>query len=135
LPFKGKDTYPKIVCIGIAGPKDGDDVQITNAPWPIFNIQVVKKDLEFDELFILNDFEANGYGVLCMTEGMYTVVNGKPIVPGAPKVLLGTGTGLGECIVTKGHGDVDYVVYPGEGGHVDFAPRNALEFGFMEHIK
>ncbi len=135
LPFKGTPQYPKLVCIGIAGPRKGDLVKITNAIWPEFHVQEVKKHLGFEELFILNDFEANGYGVLAMTQDMYTEVNKVPIMQGAPKILLGTGTGLGECIVTKGHNDPDYIVYPGEGGHVDFAARNALEFGFMEYTK
>jgi glucokinase len=66
---------------------------------------------------------------------MYTEVNKVPPIEGKPKILLGTGTGLGEAIVTKGTSDGYYVVYPGEGGHVDFAARNALEFGFMEFVK
>lgn len=135
LPYKGTPQYPKYVCIGIAGPRKGNKVKITNAIWPEFDIEEVRKALDFDALYILNDFEANGYGVLALTEDMYTPVNNVPIMPGAPKVLLGTGTGLGECIVTKGAADTDYIVYPGEGGHVDFAARNALEFGFMEYTK
>ncbi len=134
LPYKGTPEYPRLVSIGIAGPRKGDMVKITNAIWPEFNIQDVKKELGFDAMFILNDFEANGYGVLAMTEDMYTEVTTNPVMPDAPKALLGTGTGLGECIVTKSEGG-NYVVFPGEGGHVDFAPRNELEFGLMEYVK
>jgi len=131
-----KEEYPKFVSVGIAGPRKGDIVKITNAPWPEFDIKVVKSELGFTDLFILNDFEANGYGVLTMPKEFYTQLTPEnKIMPGAPKVLLGTGTGLGECIVTKGPGETDYVVYPGEGGHVDFAPRNELEFGFMMYVK
>lgn len=48
---------------------------------------------------------------------------------------MGTGTGLGEAIVTKGISGDDYIVYPSEGGHADFAPRNEIEFGFMLYVK
>lgn len=121
--------------IGIAGPRKGDTVKITNAHWPEFNIKEVEKELEFEALYVLNDFEANGYGILGMTREMYTEVTKVPSVPGAPKILIGTGTGLGEAIVTKGSNEDDYVVFPGEGGHVDFAARDELEFGFMLYVK
>ena len=134
LPFKGTPEYPKLVSIGIAGPRKGDLVKITNAIWPEFHIEEVRAELGFEALYILNDFEANGYGVLNMSADMYTVVTKHPMMPGAPKILLGTGTGLGACVVTKSV-EGDYVVFPGEGGHVDFAPRNELEFGFMEYVK
>jgi glucokinase len=38
---------------------------------------------------------------------------------------LGAGTGLGECFLAPGdHGD--YVCYPTEGGHCEFAPRDEV---------
>ena len=121
--------------IGIAGPVKGNTVKITNAHWPEFDIKEVEKELGFDALYVLNDFEANGYGILKMTREMYTEVTKIPAVPGAPKILIGTGTGLGEAIVTKGTTDDDYIVFPGEGGHSDFAPRDEIEFGFMLYVK
>jgi glucokinase len=134
-PHKGTPQYPKLVAIGIAGPRKGNKVKITNAHWPEFDIKEVEKELGFEALYVLNDFEANGYGILGMTREMYTEVTKIPAVPGAPKILLGTGTGLGEAIVTKGSSTDDYIVFPGEGGHVDFAPRNEAEFGFMLYVK
>lgn len=134
-PYVGTPEYPKLVCIGIAGPRRGDNVKITNAHWPEFNIKEVEKELGFEALYVLNDFEANGYGILNMTRDMYTEVTSIPSVPGAPKLLIGTGTGLGEAIVTKGQAGDDYIVFPGEGGHVDFAARNETEFGFMMYVK
>ena len=121
--------------IGIAGPRRGDIVKITNAHWPEFNIKEVEKLIGLDTLYILNDFEANGYGILAMTKDMYTEVNKKPINPDAPKILVGTGTGLGESILAKSGPNTDYIVYPGEGGHVDFSSRTEDEFGFMMHVK
>ena len=133
--FKGTEKYPKIACVGIAGPNKGGVVKITNANWPEFRISDVEQALQLEHLLILNDFVANGYGVLCMPESFNLVINpGKPVV-GGPKVLLGTGTGLGECIVTKAPTEANYTVYPGEGGHVDFAPRDEREFYFMLYVK
>lgn len=125
--------YPKYVSIGIAGPKKGNTIKMTNAKWPEFNIEEVKKELEFQALYVLNDFEASGYGVLVMTKDMYTEVTKVKGNPEAPKILIGTGTGLGQAVITKSQGE--YIVSQGEGGHADFAPRNEIEFGFMLYVK
>ena len=133
--YIGKPEYPKYVCIGIAGPVDGDKVKITNAHWPEVSIAATKVKLHFNEFFMLNDFEANGYGVLAMPSTMYTPVTTNVQIEGKPKILLGTGTGLGECIVTKSPDSPNYVVFPCEGGHVDFAAKDEIEFGFMQYVK
>jgi glucokinase len=133
--FKDTEKYPTHACIGVAGPKKGNMLKVTNAPWPEFDIEKLKIEMKFVELIILNDFEANGYGVLAMQPGMYTEVNKVAPVAGKPKVCIGTGTGLGEAILTQDPSKGQYVVYPGEGGHVDFAARNQIELGLLEHVR
>ena len=70
-----------------------------------------------------------------MKEEHYTKVNKAPIQDGCPKALIGAGTGLGEAFLTKGVGGQFYDVFPCEGGHTCFAPRNLKEFNFMQFIK
>jgi len=70
-----------------------------------------------------------------MSEKDYTKVNENPIVPGAQKVLIGAGTGIGECLLTKSPQSTSYDIFPCEGGHTDFAARNYLEYGYMEFVK
>lgn len=63
----------------------------------------------------------------------------------APKACIGAGTGLGEVYLTAGHlatsvsssedDHTEYNVWASEGGHADFAPRDALEFGLLEYFK
>lgn len=127
--------YPTVFCMGIAGPTKGDTIKITNAQWPEFNPEHVREEMKFQHIKILNDFEANGYGVLAMDNTHYIQINKAPVVAGAPKALIGAGTGLGECVLTKSSKCKNYDIYPCEGGHTDFAPRTDLEFGFMMHIK
>ena len=133
--YEGSPEYPTIICMGIAGPTKEKEVKITNADWPKFDVEAVHKSLNVKHFKLLNDFEANGYGVLAMDEHSYTKVNNAPIQVGAPKVLIGAGTGLGECVLTKSPESPYYDIFPCEGGHTDFPARNYLEFGYMDYIK
>jgi len=47
----------------------------------------------------------------------------------------GGGGGLDGCGDSTLTSDVEYNVWSSEGGHTDFAPRDRLEFGLLEHIK
>ena len=53
----------------------------------------------------------------------------------APIGVIGAGTGLGEVFMTPRGGDGVYEAWPSEGGHVEFAPRNELEFECLQFIK
>lgn len=72
-----------------------------------------------------------------MNEKSYIRVNNVPVQEGAPKALIGAGTGLGECLLTKSKAPSSkyYDIFPCEGGHTDFAPRTDFEFGYMMKIK
>ena len=133
--FSGKNDYPDYFCMGIAGPSKSQVIKITNADWPEFNVSDVKDVMKFKSIKILNDFEANAYGILAMDKTHYLPLNANPIQDGEPKALIGAGTGLGECILTKGKGSKNYEVFPCEGGHTDFAPRNEVEYGYMQFMQ
>ena len=55
--------------------------------------------------------------------------------PGAPIACVGAGTGLGECFLAAAGPDADYVAFPSEGGHAEFAPRNELELEMLAFLK
>ena len=54
---------------------------------------------------LVNDFVANGFGVVTLREGDYSTLNG-PSQPsmGAPIACVGAGTGLGEAYATSSGG-------------------------------
>ena len=54
---------------------------------------------------------------------------------GAPKVVIGPGTGLGQGILVKGVDTKYYDVVASEGGHVDFTVRNKDDFELLEFAK
>jgi glucokinase len=51
-----------------------------------------------------------------------------------PMACVGAGTGLGECYLT-GRPDGNYDVWPTEGGHTDFSPRDDEQVELLQFLK
>merc|ERR1719221_1342315 len=66
------------------------------------------------------------------------VLQNVPPVESAPIAVIGAGTGLGEAFLTTGL-NTDYEVWPTEGGHAEFAPRqdgsSKLEFEMIQYLQ
>ena len=77
--------------------------------------------------------QANGYGIAELSaEQIYTLSEGDTRQVGN-RALISAGTGLGEAfLVWDGR---DYVPYPSEGGHSDFAPRNEDEIDLLRFLR
>ena len=85
---------------------------------------------------LINDFVANGYGLLTLDESKECVtLQAAPKIAGAPIACVGAGTGLGECFSTAVESGAPYESYPSEGGHAEWAPRSALEVELLEFMK
>jgi len=131
--FEGTDKWPEVLCLGIAGPVQNNSIKMTNVDWPLVDGAHLEKKFGFKKATFLNDFVANGYGVLNLKESDFVKITDAPVVDGAPKALIGAGTGLGEAFLTRGVGSANYDVFPSEGGHTDLFPRNKLEFDLLQH--
>lgn len=122
---------PGRAAFGVAGPVDRKIVKLTNLPWVIDPDQL-RERTGIPKLTFVNDFAANCLAVTQLApEDLHRIGGGEP-VPREPIAVLGAGTGLGEGFLV--HSGTDYVVVPSEGGHADFAPRNALEIRLLEHM-
>lgn len=124
-------------CFAVAGPVTNNQINFTNREGWIVDGNTIHQDLHIPKVQLLNDFVANGYGLLTLSEkDIVTVQGGKPAPMGAaPIALVGVGTGLGKCYLSPTPGGV-MKVFPTEGGHVEFAPRTALEIellGFLQN--
>jgi glucokinase len=82
---------------------------------------------------ILNDFAGIGYGLLALNESDMTVIQKAKVINGAPKAVIGAGTGLGQALLA--YDGFNYNVLPTEGGHSDFAPRSLIEYELMKYNK
>lgn len=132
LDAAGGGPRPHRACLAIAGPVVNQTSQLTNLSWMLQENQLAQS-LKIPHVHLLNDFAAVGYGILALQPQDLCVLQSAPTVPEQPIAVLGAGTGLGETLlVWQGH---QYVVLAIEGGHTDFAPRNDLEIGLLQHLQ
>jgi glucokinase len=125
------DAQPVVACFAIAGPVVHQTSKLTNLGWHL-EADRLATDLEMQQVSLINDFAAVGYGVLGLTpEDVHTLQAGEP-EPHAPIGVIGAGTGLGQGFLT--HDGQDYQVFSSEGGHADFAPRSRLEFDLSRYL-
>jgi glucokinase len=122
---------PAAACFGVAGPVVGDCAYLTNVGWHL-SASALAQELAIPRLSLINDFVAIAYGVLSLPpQDLLCLQAGQPI-PQAPIAVLGAGTGMGQAYLTWG--TQGYQVHPSEGGHVDFAPRNATELAVWQTL-
>lgn len=118
-------------CFGIAGPIRDRRSQLTNLGWSLDSDRLAE-ELKIDQVSLINDFVAVGYGVLGLQpHDLYTLQEGV-VKARSPIGVIGAGTGLGEAYL--GWNGDRYEVYATEGGHTDFAPRNSLEIELLQYL-
>jgi len=124
--FLEESGTPEITaaCFGVPGPVRGGRLRLTNLPW-VLDSRELSASLNIVHLFLINDLEANGYGIPELTpEQIFTLNTGDPAGVGN-RALVSAGTGLGEgVLVWNGK---THVPMASEGGHCDFAARTAVE--------
>jgi len=157
------NMIPTVVVLACAGPVQNNKVVMTASSWKVngeeirdllLEMQANKKEISGESLSelanikdlgitvkIINDFAAQGYGVLTLPPKSLVPLNpsNPSPTPNGPKLVIGPGTGLGYCYLTSS-GEVDdvadpssdsqsgdYTVQTSEGGHGDFTPRSNFE--------
>lgn len=94
--------------------------RLTNLSWPALDSAILQEKLGIPVL-LLNDFAAVGWCVDALEpEQRLCLQSGKEESSGL-RLMVGAGTGLGSCLVSAAP---DRRVYPGEGGHANFAPAD-----------
>ena len=119
-------------CFGVPGPVRHGRLKLTNLPWMLDSTQLASY-LKIQHVFLINDLEANGYGIGELTPDQILVLSkGDPAAEGN-RGLIAAGTGLGEAIlVWNGH---SYLPMASEGGHSDFAARNEEEIELLRYLQ
>lgn len=118
-------------CFGVAGPVFNRQCKTTNLPW-VIDGAALESSLKIPKVGVINDLEANAYGLKMLDEDEFFVLH-----PGKEKpsnqALLAAGTGLGEaCLYWDGK---THRPFGCEGGHTDFAPRDELEMELLRYLK
>jgi glucokinase len=118
-------------CFGVAGPVIDQTCEATNLPWRISAAQI-RQRFGFDQCWLLNDLEANAWGIAALPDQDLAVLNtGNPEARGNASIIA-AGTGLGEAGLYW-DGEM-HRPFASEGGHSDFSPADRLEFELFEHL-
>lgn len=127
-----EDHRPAGACLALAGPVENGTVRFPNLGWEVHRDDLARA-AGITSLSILNDFDAIGHGVLLLREDeRFTLQAGAP-VEGAPVAVVGAGTGLGVAYLDPSTDPPR--VHSTEGGHADFAPRDAVEWGLARYLR
>ncbi|MEA3308671.1 MAG: glucokinase, partial [Chloroflexota bacterium] len=119
-------------CFAVAGPVVAGGANITNLPW-VMKEQHLTEALDFTTVHLMNDLAAIAYAVPHLKEAdTYTINEGSAVDDGAIAVIA-PGTGLGEAFLTCNQGR--YSAHASEGGHVDFAPANAVQMELLRYLQ
>ena len=143
---EGRGLRPAIrkACIDFAGPigADRSAARLTNLQQG-FTAAEVMESTGVEELTLLNDFEAVGYGLEILVanqpEAFVRLSRAGRLPPTHGKkptaVVIGAGTGLGTTVLIHDPVTGKYRPTPGEGGHVDFVAVDEEEYRIAAWIR
>ncbi|HWU01428.1 MAG TPA: glucokinase [Novosphingobium sp.] len=126
---------PRAAALAIAGPVGGEAIKFTNNPWVIYPA-LLKERLGLDAVSLINDFGAVGHAVAHAGAEHFLHLAGPDVaLPAAGTIsVVGPGTGLGVAHLWR-DGKGFYHVQATEGGHIDFAPHDALEDALLARLR
>ncbi|HIJ88203.1 MAG TPA: glucokinase [Desulfuromonadales bacterium] len=119
-------------CFGIAGPVRNGHVRTPNLPWSV-DSAVLSRILRIPAVRLINDLEANAYGIALLQPEDLVVLNPGSADPVGTIAVISAGTGLGEALAYwdgAAHRPLSC-----EGGHADFAPRTQLETDLLLFLR
>ena len=119
-----QDLVAESACFGIAGPVRNGRVRTPNLPWNV-DSAMLSGILGLPSVRLLNDLEANAYGIDLLGPDDLVVLNQGVPDPTGTIAVVSAGTGLGEALAYWD--GTAHRPLSSEGGHADFAPRNELE--------
>ena len=125
-------VQPKSAVLAVAGPIDGDEIDLTNAPW-VIRPQQMLAGLGIEEVIVVNDFEAQALAISSLGEQSRTQIGGGEVHEGASRVVVGPGTGLGVAGLVRARNM--WIPVAGEGGHVDLGPRTERDLAIWPHLE
>lgn len=125
---------PRAAAIAIAGPVTGETVQMTNNSWVIHTGRL-DEQLGLDKAMVLNDFAAVAHAAANVPDSDFVPLCGPdaPFPKAGTISVIGPGTGLGVAHFHRYPGG--YHVQATEGGHVDFAPVDAVDDAILQRLR
>ncbi|MGF7149716.1 glucokinase [Sphingomonas zeicaulis] len=125
---------PRHAGIAVATPIGAATLKFTNNPWTI-HPATLDETLGIDSHVLVNDFAAVAHAVARLPQDGFRHICGPdvPLPEKGPISILGPGTGLGVAqLLRTAYG---YHVIATEGGHIDFAPVDAIEDAILVRLR
>ncbi len=128
------EKHPPVfaACFGAPGPVRDGRIHLTNLPWLLDRRQLAT-ELNIGHVFLLNDLEANAYGIPELRPDQICELNAGDKDSVGNRGLMSAGTGLGEALLIWN--GKTHIPVASEGGHVDFAPRSEMEIELLCYLK
>ncbi len=125
---------PDAGAIAIAAPVDGSVIKLTNSPW-VIRPSLIPSVLGLERYTLINDFGAVAYAVSRVRDKDLRHLCGpdEPLGKEGTISVVGPGTGLGVAQLHRQNGQI--TVVETEGGHIDFAPLDALEDQILQRLR
>ncbi|MGB7408263.1 MAG: glucokinase [Pontixanthobacter sp.] len=126
---------PENLSFAVAGRADGDVIRFTNNSWIIDRAALTEK-FRLARIAIVNDFEAVAHCIARADDTQFVHLTGpdRPLASTGTLSVLGPGTGLGVAHLHR-RSPQSYRVTATEGGHVDFAPVDAIDDAILAHLR
>ncbi len=128
------EPLPRELAIAFAGPVGGELLKLTNNPW-VIRPALIGEKLGVERYTIVNDFGAISHAVAALDGSAYTHLCGpeRDLPHSGIISIVGPGTGLGVAALLRAADG--YHVIETEGGHIDFAPLDALEDRILQELR
>lgn len=127
-------NLPRAASIAFATAIGRDVIKLTNSSW-VIRPDTLDEELGLDRMRLVNDFEAVAHAVSKLPKDNLELLFGpdKPFPQDGAVTILGPGTGLGVALIGYDQGKPH--VFATEGGHLDFAPLDALEGRILDYLR
>lgn len=126
-------AVPDCLLLALPGPLHAQHTTLTNLDWTL-EAADMGASLGIASVRFINDFQAAAAGVVTLTAADFVVLNPQPAEPGGVRAITGAGTGLGLAFMLADASGRTRS-FASEGGHIDFAPANALQQRLLERLR
>jgi glucokinase len=119
-------------CFGVAGPVRNGKSKISNLPWTI-DCRELGTQLKLSSVGLLNDLEAYAYGIDALESKDFITLRAGSEDAEGNRAVISARTGLGVAgLYWDGFRHHPFAC---EGGHADFAPRDAVETELLTYLQ
>ncbi len=130
--IKAEGIAAHSACFGVAGPVRRGRSKISNLPW-VIDSRDLAKQLKLDSVGMINDLEAYAYGIDGLDSKDFVTLNAGSEDAEGNRAVISARTGLGVAgMYWDGYRHHPFAC---EGGHSDFAPRNAREMELLAYLQ